>query len=308
MRQEDNRYEQRSLKTGMWANLGMGVAGVTAAHLSNSDALMIDGLYSGVNFASAIVAGKVAASVGRQPDRRRPFGYEADESLYVLARSLVLLGILAFAAFNSLNKIVRYAGGAEMPELIFGPITIYMFAMVTTCFGLAAWHDLNWKKGGRVSDILKAERSASIVDGLISAGAGGALLGVTLLEGTQFAFIIPVADAIVVLILATVMLGQPAGMLRNALREVVGESVAPELAGQIRARIDGVIEHLPCDLLEVAVTKLGRMHSVVSYIKPHGSVTADDLDTLRGELHASYSDILDLARSEIVFTAKSPYA
>ena len=50
----DIDYEKRSLATGMWANLFMGAAGITAAQLSNSDALMVDGLYSGVNFISAI--------------------------------------------------------------------------------------------------------------------------------------------------------------------------------------------------------------------------------------------------------------
>ena len=55
------RFEQRSLTTGMWANLLMGVAGIVAAQLSNSDALLVDGLYSAVNFVSAIIAGRVAA-------------------------------------------------------------------------------------------------------------------------------------------------------------------------------------------------------------------------------------------------------
>ena len=34
----------------------MAVAGVVASFLSNSDALLVDGLYSGVNFVSAIIA------------------------------------------------------------------------------------------------------------------------------------------------------------------------------------------------------------------------------------------------------------
>jgi divalent metal cation (Fe/Co/Zn/Cd) transporter len=59
----DLHYERRSLATGMWANLLMGAAGITAAQLSNSDALMVDGLYSGVNFCSAIIAGRVATSL-----------------------------------------------------------------------------------------------------------------------------------------------------------------------------------------------------------------------------------------------------
>jgi predicted Co/Zn/Cd cation transporter (cation efflux family) len=305
---DGTHYEQRSLTAGMWANLVMGVAGVTAAQLSNSDALLVDGLYSGVNFFSAIIAGKVAASVMRRPDQKYPFGYEANDSLYVLFRSLVLLGILAFAAFNSINKIVTYARGGEVPELIFGPITIYMFSMIALCFGLAAWHGYNWRKTGKRSEILKTERTASIVDGFISAGAGGALLGVTLLRGTPLDVIIPVADAIVVLVLATVMIGQPAGMLRSAIREVAGRAVDDEATTtQVRERIEAVLDPLPGELLRVAITKLGRFHFVVSYIKPTGSVTATDLDTLRGELHKSYADLFSQVRTEVVFTAEAPY-
>jgi predicted Co/Zn/Cd cation transporter (cation efflux family) len=305
---DGTRYEQRSLTTGMWANLLMGVSGVTAAQLSNSDALMVDGLYSGVNFVSAIIAGKIAASVRRKPDQKYPFGYEANESLYVLFRSLVLLGILAFAAFSSINKIVTYARGGQVPELNFGPITIYMFFMIAICFGLAAWHGYNWRKTGKRSEILKTERTASIVDGFISAGAGGALLAVTFLKGTPLDVIIPVADAIVVLVLATVMIGQPAGMLRSSIREVAGRAVDDEsTTSQVRERIEAVLAPLPGELLQVAVTKLGRFHFVVSYIKPTGSVTAIDLDTLRGELHESYADLFSQVRSEIVFTAEAPY-
>lgn len=67
--------ESRFLAVGKWANLFMAGAGVTAAYLSRSDALLVDGLYSGVNFLSAIVAAKVGAAVTRPPpdggDRHR---------------------------------------------------------------------------------------------------------------------------------------------------------------------------------------------------------------------------------------------
>ena len=56
MTRDDQYYERRSL-------------GVGAAMLSNSDALMVDGLYSTVNFVSAIIAGRIALSVVKGADR-----------------------------------------------------------------------------------------------------------------------------------------------------------------------------------------------------------------------------------------------
>ena len=61
--QTPEAIERRSLHVGKWGNLLMGVAGVVASFLSNSDALLVDGLYSGVNFVSAIIAAKIAAIV-----------------------------------------------------------------------------------------------------------------------------------------------------------------------------------------------------------------------------------------------------
>ena len=62
--------EKRSLGPARWANLFMGAAGITAALASNANALMLDGLFSGVNFVAAVVAArarttKPGLSVGR---------------------------------------------------------------------------------------------------------------------------------------------------------------------------------------------------------------------------------------------------
>jgi predicted Co/Zn/Cd cation transporter (cation efflux family) len=48
--------EQRSLNLAKWANLFMGAAGIVAAIGSHASALMLDGLFSGVNFLAAVLA------------------------------------------------------------------------------------------------------------------------------------------------------------------------------------------------------------------------------------------------------------
>ena len=65
--------ERRSLSIGKWANLFMGGSGIAAAYASHSDALLVDGLYSGVNFISAIIAARISASILRPADRWYPF-------------------------------------------------------------------------------------------------------------------------------------------------------------------------------------------------------------------------------------------
>jgi predicted Co/Zn/Cd cation transporter (cation efflux family) len=249
----------------------------------------------------------VATSLMKPADKRMPFGYDANESLYILFRSLVLLGILAFAGFNSLRKIITYIDGGEVPELNFGPIAIYMIFMVVICVSLAAWHNHNWRKTGRRSEILRAERTASVVDSVISAGAGGALLSVTLLRGTPADVIIPVADAIIVIVLVLIMIRQPLGMLRGAVKEVAGEAVDGELSREVRRRIEKRIAGVPCELLAVAVTKLGRTHFVISYIRPDDSVVAEELDTFRSEVHACYEDLFGRVKTEVIYTAKKPF-
>lgn len=303
----DIHFEKRSLQTGMWANLVMGVAGITAAQLSNSDALLVDGLFSAVNFGSAIIAGRVAASLLKPADKRMPFGYEANEALYILFRSLMLLGILLFAGFNSLGKIITYINGGQVPELQFGPITIYMLFMVAICASLTAWHHHNWNKTGKRSEILLTERTAAMVDGFISAGAGVALVSVNLLRGTPAEVIIPVADAIVVLILTLVMVRQPYMLLQQNIKEIAGESVKPELTSKTKERIERTIRDIPCALLAVSVTKLGRTYFVLSYVRPDDSVVAEDLDIFRDELHACYQDLFGKVKSEVIYTANKPF-
>ncbi len=303
----DIAHEKRALAVGMWANLVMGAAGITVARLANSDALLVDGLYSGVNFFSALIAMRVAASIKKPADKRMPFGYDANEALYILFRSLVLLGICAFAGITSLNKIATYVSGGEIPSLKLGPIVIYLLFIVVASFGLAAWNHLHLKLTGYRSEILKTERMASIVDGAISLGAGGALLGVTFLEGTPLEGIIPVSDAIVVLILVVAMVGQPYGLFRRAFKDIAGEALDEETTAKVQQRIEKAINHSPCEFLAVAVTKLGRNHFVIVYIRPEGTVIADDLDTFRVEIHDSYRDLFPRVKTEVIYTAIKPF-
>ena len=298
--------ERSSLRMGKGGNLLMAAAGIAAAYASHSDALLVDGLYSGVNFVSAIIAGRVSLVILRPADRHYPFGYDAYEALYVKYRSLVLLGILTYAALGAVSKIITYATGGSVPQLVFGPILVYSVAMVAICFGLAAWHRYNWIRTGRRSELLQTETRAALVDGVISVGAGAGLLSASLLEETPLAFLVPVSDAIIVLILCACVIRKPLQMFLAALREVAGASADEATRAIFRQQVEAVLTGQPMTLLELAVTKLGRTHFVVAYVKPDTSVSGEEADALRAALEQACVQAIPDTKTELVIAATAP--
>jgi len=309
MTAEIQRLEQRSLRPARWASLFMGVAGITAALASNASALMLDGLFSGVNFVAALVAARVSRSVSRQPDVLRPFGYEIDEAVYVMFRSLVLTGIIIVAVFIAASKIFVYVTGGELAPVKLDWVAGYMALMVTICFSLAAWHHHNWRATGRQSQLLKTERTAAVIDGVLSAAAGAAFLLIALLENTALSFLVPISDAIVVLGLAAYMIWQPLGMFGRALGEVVGEAADDATQQRLRAAMEDGLDATRFQLLDSAAVRLGRSLFAVAYIRPGESVDAAGLDAIRDQLLGRCRKALDTTalRMEVIFTGRRPF-
>jgi predicted Co/Zn/Cd cation transporter (cation efflux family) len=240
----------------------------------------------------------------------RPFGYEIDESVYVMFRSLVLTGIIFVAAFNAGNKIFTYATGGEVAAVKLSWVVGYMALMIAICFSLAAWHHRNWLATGCCSELLKMERSGAMIDGVMSAAAGVAFLLIALLKNTPLNFLVPISDALVVLGLALYMIWQPMRMFVRGLKEVVGESADEATQQKLRSALDGGLEEQPFQLLESAVTRLGRALFAVAYIQPTQPVDASQLDDMREQLFERCGAAFQPTslRMEFIFTGRPPFA
>ena len=294
--------EQRALSVNKWANLFMGACGVAGSLASRSDALMVDGLYSGVNFLSAIIAIRVSQRVGRAPDRSRPWGYALEESLYVTFRSLVLVGILLFAAFGSAAKITTFLTGGPVPELVFGPIVVYSVAMVIICTGLAIYFRHVYVRTGRTSSILEAETRSAIVDGAITFGTGAALISLPFLNDTPLAPIVPIGDAIVVLVMTLIIVWQPLGLFRNALAELAGVSAPAKTHQAVSRAARDLARTYRYRFLRAVVQRAGRTHFAVVYVDPAEPVRAADVDRFWRDLSGRLADLVGPIQCEVVVT------
>jgi predicted Co/Zn/Cd cation transporter (cation efflux family) len=308
MATETAEIEKRALNVAKWANLFMAIAGVTAAIASRSDALLVDGLYSGINFVSAIIAARVAERVNRPPDRSRPWGYSFEETIYVTFRSLTLIGILLFAFSASGGKVITYLTGGSVPELVFGPIAVYSVAMVLICASLAFYHRHAFSRSGKKSSILSTESKAATIDGAISAGSGVALLSLPLLDKTVLAPIVPVGDAIVVLFVVMIIIWQPLSLFRDAITELSGVSAPRRTVNSVAATARALAQERSFLFLRSAVQRVGRTHFVVIFADALQPVRGHQVDEFRAELNDRLEETIGQVRTEVVVTMNAELA
>jgi len=295
--------ERRALGVGKWANLFMAFAGLLTAWASRSDAMLVDGLYSAVNFISAIAAARIGARVGLPPTRARPWGHDFDEVLYVTFRSLILIGVLVFAAVVSGMKIWTFFSGGSVPDLVFGPIAIYAVVIVIICLALAFNFHRAYRKTGKRSAILRTEARAALIDGALSLGSGAALLSLPYLEGTVLGPYVPIGDAVIVLVLILAIVWQPLATFRTTLADLAGVSAPSGTHAKVARAARGLAREKGYKFHRAAVLQAGRVHWVVIYLDPESPLLAEDIDAFRDTLAARLEDLIGATRVEIVVTA-----
>ncbi|KLV04262.1 hypothetical protein ABT56_16615 [Photobacterium aquae] len=280
--------EKKSLKVGAAANLFMALSGWAAFHLSGSEALLLDGNFSFILFLSSLAAINITA-VKATRTSTFPFGLFAAESLYSMAKGLLITGVIITAITSNLSKIGSYLAGDDLPQLNTGPILLYSIAMVTICFGLAFFYHRQAEKTGGISAMLKTDKSASLVDGVMSAGTGCILIiiGYVSADG-PFSFLLYIGDAIMVLLLACLMIKQPLGIVKQAFIEMAGGRLSQ---GDDYSRIEQTIEvHLrkyAISAEDIFISKTGSSFLAIASLSASklGSTETCTLVALKHAIH-----------------------
>ena len=259
--------ENRALQLGTLGNSLGAVAALVFYLRSGSDALLLDGLYTAVMAGASVIAGQVNRSALQRRSRAYPFGASGQEPLYVLFRTLVLLGIIAFAMASAAGKILTFVQGGVIPAVRLDGLGWYFSAMVL--LNLLLWRVFarSWSNGGGNNDMLRGMAISARFDALISAVTGIALVGSPSLLATPLAPLMPIADALLVLVLSLALVGEPIGILQGAVAEAAGSSrsIPPALHSRCSAAVAAALAERGCTMLELAMIRLGRTVTAVAY-------------------------------------------
>ena len=299
--------EYHSLRFGIAANAVMAIAGLVAHVLTGSSALLMDGLYSAVLVGSSLIASRISRNVVRPPDRSWPYGYEGQEALYVLFRSLVLLGVIGFGLSSSLGTLIDWWRGVAIAPLTLEPVGAYTVGVSGLCWLLSWRHFRDWRRTGRISLLLLTEARNARIDALITASTGLALLASPLLLRTPLAAMAPTIDALLVLAVSGVLLWEPMHALRDALRQTAGRAADPMVLQSTRLVLMQELSGLSLQMMDFTVQQLGRTAFVVVYINPLEPMDSATVDGLRHHIDARCSMELNRpVRAEVILTVTPP--
>jgi len=274
------RLEGRSLGLSMIGNMFMGLAGIVAGILANSGAIMLDGLFSLIGFASAFLGQRISRRVNAGPDRLRPLGYAADEAIFSTFRALSLLGVVMFAVVVAVRNIYNHAIGIDLPPLHFEPMMIYFAVIGLTCFVLWAVHRHAWRRTGEVSEILRLEAKAAFFDGIITVAAGVGMGAIYLFEDSFLAPVVPIGDSVILLVLCAAVTGTYLRDFRAGMGELAGVSASPETVAAARRAVRAALSEDGGKLRDLGVQKIGRQYQVTVYYDPGRLIEAADIDRL----------------------------
>ena len=276
----NNRTEQIALIVGAVVGLVMAAGGWAAYYLSGAEALLLDGNFSFIGVLATLLA-IVISLIKTRTSRTYPFGQFVYEPTYSLFIGLLSLGVIVVALAGNATKIVDYLQGERFPAIDTSVILVYTVVMVVLCFGLAGLfrYSNHRLRGG--STILGAYTVQSTIDGILSAAAGGALIGFGFVPAAgAFAFLTQIGDAIIVVALCVLVLYQPVKLVRDSFVEVSGGTLKDEaVAGEIGSL---VITHIDeAEISDLFITKTGSHYLVVAFMNAGFFSASDPVELVR---------------------------
>lgn len=301
------RRETGYLRISTIGNALVGCVGITAAAISGSQAILLDGVFNITYFLVGIFGIKVSALVAGGDDEEFPYGYSYLEPLVNGIKGSLVLGVSIMAAIGAIHALC--VGGRP----INAGLAIAYGVFASSVCGFVAWL---MHRGARKVDspMIKADAENWLVNAAVSSCVLIAFIGIFLLRAVGLDQIVPYVDPVVVLAVVSISLGVPLKIIFNSLMALLNRAPAKGIRDQVVSAVDDALTGSRIKERFVRVLQPGRQRMVfVHVVLPEDqTLRVADLDDLRTRTHeALCKDHLDTF-VDMVFTADrrwgAPYA
>ncbi|WP_447556543.1 cation diffusion facilitator family transporter [Vreelandella sp. EE22] len=298
------KTESGTLAFSAFMALLIGVVGVASTLASNSQAILLDGLFNLIYFVVALVTIKVSKLASQPDSDAYPFGYSYFESVVNLCKGLLIFGVSIFALVDAIAALLT--GGRE----ISAGIAVVYASFATLACSLTAWV-MHKSERYVISPLVAADKLNWVVNSIISAAVLTAFCLVVLFDALGYQHILPYVDSILVITVVVLCLGVPVRMASQALGELVNKAPSVDVAEPVRQAVARGLEGVAVEEVRVRIVRPGRLLYVMVHV-----VMADEGATLslaaQDELRARVDDEVRRYYSpvvcDIVFTHDTRWA
>jgi cation diffusion facilitator family transporter len=239
--------------------LFMAALGIVFGLLTQSDAIMLDGFFSLVGFAVAVVTIRVAWLVQQPPDEHFHFGYAQFEPFLNTVKGLLMLGVSGFAVAGAVDSLLH--GGRDLNA---GLAVIYAIIALSGCFVVAGIQRRAARNTG--SPLLEVDSKNWLIDGILSGVVALVFVAALILSGTPWAYVVPYIDPVLVIVMVLAIIGLPISIIRDGAKEILGFAPAAEVQTDVRRRVEGAIDGVPVTAKHVSMMKIGRFFYILNQI------------------------------------------
>lgn len=285
-------------------SLVVGSAAVTAASITHSKAILLDGLFNLVYFLVALATVRISALAAQPDDRKFPFGYGYFESLVNAGKGLLILGVALFALVDAVLALL--AGGRE---IVAGPAIVYALFATLAC-SFTAW-TLHGARRRLDTPLVRADHENWLINALISGSVLLTFCAIPVARWLEWHGIVPYVDSVLVIAVVLFCLGLPIRMARGAILELLNRAPPRGLRRPVRAAIDAALADLPVRQVQVRMVRPGRQLYVMTHVvlpPDYPLAGLGELDAVRERLRRAVSAVYPNLVTDTVFTADPKWA
>lgn len=295
--------ERGALILSAGAALAIGLAGVTAALVANSGAILLDGLFNLCFFATALLALRVSVLVARPDDERYPFGYLFFEPLINTGKGLLILGVSIFALVDAVGSLL--AGGRAV---VFGPAVVYAVFATLACTLVALL--LRRANRGSPSPLVGADVENWTVNAAISGGVLAGFILASVLSRAGHAGAAAYVDPAMVALVVLVSIAIPVRMALNGLLALLNRAPEGGVVADMEAAARGALGDLPVDRVWIRAIRPGRTAYVAVHVllPPRTPLDVAESDRLRGAILSALAARHGPLFADVIFTGIAAYA
>jgi cation diffusion facilitator family transporter len=294
---DQKQQEQRALKLSVIGAFVMAVSGIFFFFLTGSEAILLDGIFSGIGFILSLLTLKVAALVQRPDDEHFHFGYAHFAPMLNVVKALLMVLLCVAAAAAGVEALL--SGGRELQA---GIAVVYGAVAMSSCGVLALIFRRAAKRTNSVLVTVDAE--SWYVDTLMSAAVFLAFTAGYFMQGTEFQQYSNYVDPALVLLIVAIALPAPLRILRDNIADLIGYAPEQALLDDLDNLFNEAVQDYPIADYRIRVMKFGTTLNVLVHIQPDAGFEFSDaaaLDQVRDKVAKSYAAVGDAVVLDILF-------
>lgn len=297
--------EQKALKVAVYGNVFMAVLGLGFAWYTDSQAVLLDGVFSLIAMVVSLLTLYVANLIRRPGDDDFPFGYAVFEPLLNLGKGFIIAAVMVVAFLGAAHTLIN--GGAD---ILVGGAVIYA---VTASLGCAAIV-LFMRRMARETEspIIEVEVKNWTIDGVISGVVALAFFITMLLEGTVVDPWLKYVDQVLVILMAICFLFIPFEIIRDNWSQLIGITPPDDLTESVHQAVDQILGRHGLGEHRLRLGQLGRQAYVQLYViftpEEASGVDAAEMDQFRQELYDLLKEEYSTLVLDVIFTQDAVWA